>query len=133
MEESQSGCIIKVYIRMIKQTVECLPRMNPANTKNVKFRSQRVKKIRTEATKNSKRLDKSILDKNKRRYKTVEYKCDDNVLIRISCGGKKSTPKGKFVVGGKVLKKANTLTTTRSQFFSLVKLMPLNCGSQPKI
>ena len=46
-----------------------------------------------------------MVGKDKKRYKTVEYKRHDSVLVRISYGGKKSNPKRRFVVEGDVLKK----------------------------
>lgn len=46
-----------------------------------------------------------MVDKRKRRYKTVGYKSDDNVKVRIGYGGKKSIPKERFEVESKIFKK----------------------------
>ena len=77
----------------------------PTSTRNVKYRTQMVKEVRAEAVQTRKRLDKRMVDKHKRRYKTVEYKRDDNVSVRIGYGGKKFTSKRRFLVEGKILKK----------------------------
>ena len=46
-----------------------------------------------------------MVGKHKKRYKTVEYKRHDSVLVRISYCGKKSNPKRRFVVEGDIFKK----------------------------
>ena len=67
--------------------------------------SKRIKKIRSEAAENKKRLHKRMVDKHNKRHKTMECKYNDKVLIRIGNGGKRSHPKRRFVVEGTILKK----------------------------
>ena len=43
-----------------------------------------------------------------KRHKTMEYKYNDKVLIRIGNGGERSQPKRRFVVEGTILKKDKT-------------------------
>ena len=46
-----------------------------------------------------------MVDKPKKRRKTMEYKYNDKVLIRIGNIGKRSHPNRRFVVEGSILKK----------------------------
>ena len=77
----------------------------PTSINILQNRSKQIKKIRSEAAENTKRLNKRMVDKYKKRHKTMEYKYSDKVLIRIGNGGKRSHPKRRFVVKGTILKK----------------------------
>ena len=77
----------------------------PTSINVLQNKSKRIKKIRSEAVENTKRLGKRMVDKHKKRHKTMEYKYNDKVLIRIGNGGKRSHPKRRFVVEGTILKK----------------------------
>ena len=77
----------------------------PTSINILQNRSKQIKKIRSEAAENAKQLDKRMVDKHKKRHKTMEYKYNDKVLIRIGNGGKRSHPKRRFVVEGTILKK----------------------------
>ena len=77
----------------------------PTSINVLQNRPKRIKKIRSEAAENTKRLDQRMADKHKIRHKTIEYKYNDKVLIRIGNGGKRSHPKRRFVVKGTILKK----------------------------
>ena len=100
----QSNVLQKLHIQMIKPSVGCLLRMNPWVLKTWKT-FQWIKKVQEETEENTNRLDKTMFDKHKRRYKTVDYKRDDNVLVPIGYGGKKSNPKRRFVAEGTIFMK----------------------------
>ena len=85
----KSNVVVKASHKNEK-AISWLPRSNEfPSTKNVRHRSERGKKVRAEAAENTKGLDKRMNDKQKRMYKTVEYKSDDSVKVRTSYGGKK--------------------------------------------
>ena len=77
----------------------------PTSINVLQNRFKRIKKIRSKAAENIKRLDKRMVYKHKKRHKTIEYIYNDKVLIRMRNGGKRSHPKKRFVVEGTILKK----------------------------
>ena len=74
--------------------------------------SKRIKKIRSEAAENKKRLHKRMVDKHNKRHKTMECKYNDKVLIRIGNGGKRSHPKIRFFWREPFSRKGNILIST---------------------
>ena len=101
----KSNFVVKASYNTNK-TITWMPTSSEPTSINVlQNRSKRIKKIRSEAAENTKRLDKRMVDKHKKRHKTMEYKYNDKVLIRIGNGGKRSHPKRRFVVEGTILKK----------------------------
>ena len=101
----KSSFVVKASYNTNK-TITCMPTSSEPTSINVlQNRSKRIKKIRSEAVENTKRLGKRMVDKHKKRHKTMEYKYNDKVLIRIGNGGKRSHPKRRFVMEGTILKK----------------------------
>ena len=77
----------------------------PTSINILQNRSKQIKKIRSEAAENAKQLDKRMVDKHKKRHKTMEYKYNNKALIPIANGGKRSHPKKRFAVERTILKK----------------------------
>ena len=108
MEENQI-LLLKLHIILIKLSLGCHAYLKRTYTyKCLAKQIQTNKKIRSEAAKDTKPLDKRMVDKHKKRHKTMEYKYNDKVLIRIGNGGERSQPKRRFVVEGTILKKDKT-------------------------
>ena len=84
----------------------------PTSINVLQNRSKRIKKIRSEAAENKKRLHKRMVDKHNKRHKTMEYKYNDKVLIRIGNGGKRSHPKIRFFWREPFSRKGNILIST---------------------
>ena len=101
----KSNFVVKASYNTNKTITWMSTSSEPTSINVLQNRSKRIKKIRSEAAENTKRLDKRMVDKHKIRHKTIEYKYNDKVLIRIGNGGKRSHPKRRFVVEGTILKK----------------------------
>ena len=65
-----------------------------------------TKKIRNRSEQWGKRIDGRMIAKYKKKYKSVVFKKDKKVLVRLRSKGGKSAPKRRFVVEGKVIKKS---------------------------
>ena len=101
----KSNFVVKASYNTNKTITWMSTSSEPTSINVLQNRSKRIKKIRSEAAENTKRLNKRMVDKYKKRHKTMEYKYSDKVLIRIGNGGKRSHPKRRFVVKGTILKK----------------------------
>ena len=101
----KSNFVVKASYNTNKTITWMSTSSEPTSINVLQNRSKRIKKIRSEAAENTKRLNKRMVDKYKKRHKTMEYKYSDKVLIRIGNGGKRSHPKRRFVVEGTILKK----------------------------
>ena len=101
----KSNFVVKASYNTNKTITWMTTSSEPTSINVLQNRSKRIKKIRSEAAENTKRLDQRMADKHKIRHKTIEYKYNDKVLIRIGNGGKRSHPKRRFVVEGTILKK----------------------------
>ena len=128
----KSNFVVKASYNTNK-TITWMPALSePTNINALQNRSKRIKKIRSEAAENTKRLDKRMIDKHKIRHKTIEYKYNDKVLIRIGNGGKRSQPKRRLVVEGIISKKGK-----HSDNYKVLLIPPgiisLNSGSLSKI
>ena len=77
-----------------------------------------TKKFRNRSEQCGKRIDDRIIAKYKKRYKSVVFKKDEKVLVRLSSKGGKGTPKRRFVVEGKIIKKSER---TENYKLSLVR------------
>ena len=68
-----------------------------------------TKKFRNRSEQCGKRIDDRIIAKYKKKYKSVVFKKDEKVLVRLRSKGGKGTSKRRFVVEGKIIKKSERI------------------------
>ena len=72
-----------------------------------------AKKIRNRSEQCGKHIDDRPIAKYKKKYKSVVFKKDEKVLVRLKSKGGKGAPKRHFVVEGKVIKNVKQLKSIR--------------------
>ena len=103
MEKNQI-LLLKLHIILIKHHLNAYFKRT-YKYKYLAKQIQKIKKIRSEAAENAKQLDKRMVDKHKKRHKTMEHKYNNKALIPIANSGKRSHPKRRFAVERTILKK----------------------------
>ena len=78
-----------------------------------------TKKFRNRSEQCGKRIDDRIIAKYKKKYKSVVFKKDEKVLVRLRSKGGKGTPERRFVIKRKIIKKSD-----RSENYKLLLVRP---------
>ena len=78
-----------------------------------------TKKFRNRSEQCGKRIDDRIIAKYKKKYKSVVFKKDEKVLVRLRPKGEKCTPERRFVIERKIIKKSD-----RSENYKLLLVRP---------